>query len=82
MSSNDIPGAIRTVMARTNTTQTSLAASCGLQSQGTISNTIARGNCTVRTLVALMHAMNYEVVVRPARPRNEEDGADDIVIRP
>ena len=26
-----------------------------------------------------MHAMNYEVVVRPARPRNEED---DIVIRP
>ena len=29
-----------------------------------------------------MHAMNYEVVVRPARPRNEEDGVDDIVIRP
>ena len=26
-----------------------------------------------------MNAMNYEVVVRPARPRNEED---DIVIRP
>ena len=81
MSSNDIPGALRTVMARTNTTQTSLAASCGLQSQGTISNTIARENCTVRTLVALMHAMNYEVVVRPARPR-KEDGVDDIVIRP